>query len=84
MKIVISTAGRDKGKLFFALEEKAGYVLLADGKGRKLLKPKRKNIKHVDFLAISSGEPLMDFSEDKLSNSELRRYLAIFRDRQGR
>ena len=44
--IVRSTAGRDKGKLFFVLEVEDRYALLADGKVRKLEHPKRKKKLH--------------------------------------
>ena len=40
--IVKSTAGRDKGKYFFVLAEEEEFLLLADGKTRKLERPKRK------------------------------------------
>ena len=77
--IVISTAGRDKGKLFFVLETEEDFLLLADGKTRRLESPKRKKRKHAAFRAhgdcrvaekIQSGE--------KLTNSELRKTLAQF------
>jgi ribosomal protein L14E/L6E/L27E len=45
-KIVISKAGRDKGR-FAVVVGYDGYVLIADGKEHKLSKPKRKNIKHI-------------------------------------
>lgn len=77
--IVSSLAGRDKGKLFFVIDREDSFALLADGKGRKIEKPKRKKLKHLRFIAncscltaekISSGE--------KVTNSELRRALAAF------
>ena len=40
--IVRSDAGRDKGKLFVVLAVEGEYLLLADGKSRKLESPKRK------------------------------------------
>ena len=77
--IVRSIAGRDQGKLFFVLDAEEDYLLLADGKTRKLESPKRKKRRHAAFAArydcraadkIRSGE--------KLTNSELRRTLASF------
>ena len=32
--IIISLAGRDKGKFFYVIDVEEGYVLLADGSGR--------------------------------------------------
>jgi ribosomal protein L14E/L6E/L27E len=50
---VLSTAGRDKGKVFLVLEllEK-GFFLLADGKSRTVAKPKRKKQKHLSLLEM--------------------------------
>ena len=45
--IVYAMAGRDKGRYFVVLEAEKGYALIADGKTRKLAKPKRKNAKHL-------------------------------------
>lgn len=47
-RVILSLAGRDKG-MFLAVTGVLpdGSVLAADGKGRPLLKPKRKNQKHV-------------------------------------
>ncbi|MCL2356995.1 MAG: KOW domain-containing RNA-binding protein [Defluviitaleaceae bacterium] len=45
--IVFSKAGRDKGKALVVLEAEENFLLLADGEGRTLQRPKRKKIKHV-------------------------------------
>ena len=75
--IVISTAGRDKGKLFFVLGTEEDFLLLADGKTRRLEKPKRKKRKHVVFQArfdCRTAEKIR--SGEKLANSDLRKTLA--------
>ena len=75
--IVKASAGRDKGKLFFVLEVEGEYLLLADGKNRRLERPKRKKRKHVIFQArfdCRTAEKIR--SGEKLANSELRRTLA--------
>jgi len=46
-QIVISKAGRDKGKAFIITELEDEYVYLVDGKLRCLDNPKRKKIKHL-------------------------------------
>ena len=46
-QIVKSIAGHDKGGFYMVVEAEAGYVTIANGKDRKLGKPKRKNEKHV-------------------------------------
>jgi ribosomal protein L14E/L6E/L27E len=45
--VVISKAGRDKGKNLVITGIDSGFVFVADGKERKLASPKRKNIKHI-------------------------------------
>ena len=77
--IVKSLNGRDEGKIFFALGIEDEYVLLADGKGRKIEKPKRKKLKHVQFVAKSDcrvSEKIRN--NEKISNSDLRRALAQY------
>ena len=75
--IVKATAGRDKGRLFFVLETEGVFLLLADGKTRRLERPKRKKRKHVAFQArfdYRAAEQIRD--GEKLTNSALRKTLA--------
>ena len=53
--IVRSDAGRDRGKLFIVLAVEGEYLLLADGKGRRVEAPKRKKRRHVLFVAEDSS-----------------------------
>ena len=77
--IVVSLAGRDQGKLFYVLSTEKDYALLADGKTRRLEKPKRKKLKHIRFIARSDSKVAKKlYAGDAVSNSELRRDLAIF------
>ena len=59
-QIVISKAGRDKGMVFVVVEIKDdNHVLLADGKTRRLLKPKLKKLKHLqptNFVSVEKWE----------------------------
>ncbi|MBQ9521632.1 MAG: KOW domain-containing RNA-binding protein [Oscillospiraceae bacterium] len=82
--IVRSGAGRDKGKLFVVLAVEGDYLLLADGKSRKLEAPKRKKRRHVLFVAAADENRLSKKirGEEKITNSELRRALAAYRDAQ--
>ena len=43
--VVISTAGRDKGKIFLVIDIYGKFAYIADGKVRKVLNCKKKNIK---------------------------------------
>jgi ribosomal protein L14E/L6E/L27E len=44
---VISKAGRDKGSWLLVVGAEDGYVYLADGGARKLIRPKKKKLTHV-------------------------------------
>ena len=75
--VVVSTAGRDAGSLFYVLEADDTYLLLADGKGRRIEKPKRKKRKHASKVLRSETRVADKLrAGDKVLNSELRRDLA--------
>lgn len=51
-QIVLSVAGRDKGKIFLSVDTVSeNYLLLADGRTRKLVKPKKKKLKHIKVMS---------------------------------
>jgi ribosomal protein L14E/L6E/L27E len=81
--IVLANAGRDQDGVFFVVGEADGFVLLADGKRRKLEHPKRKNpvhicpvlsegFDHVVIRKLQEGTPV--------TNRELRQALAAFKE----
>ena len=77
--IVKSTAGRDEGDLFFVLDTQEEFLLLADGKRRRVESPKRKKRKHVSFVGESHSVVAEKIrSGEKITNSELRKALAAF------
>ena len=77
--IVKSIAGRDQGKYFFVLDVDGEFLLLADGKTRKLESPKRKKRKHTEFVLHSDCRVAEKIrGEEKITNSELRKTLAAF------
>ena len=79
--IVRSDAGRDRGKLFIVLAVQGEYLLLADGKSRKVESPKRKKRKHVLFVAADETRVSQKIiNDEKVTNSELRRTLAMYRE----
>ena len=79
--IVRSDAGRDRGKLFVVLAVEGEYLLLADGKSRKVEAPKRKKRRHVLFVADDETRLSEKIKrEEKITNSELRRALAEYRE----
>lgn len=66
--VVMAKSGRDKG-LYFVVTDilENGYVFIADGKRRKLQKPKKKNIAHIQATCNVADE----FS----TNRQIRQYL---------
>ncbi len=80
-QIVRACRGRDSGRLFCVLEEAGGWLLLADGKRRRVDHPKRKRAKHV-LLAGEWEHPAMEKVRTGLPvrDRELRAALAAFRE----
>ena len=77
--VVVSTAGKDKEKLFYCVGTEGVYLLLANGKDRTLDQPKRKKLKHVNkVLRAETRVAAKIRSGDKVLNSELRKDLAFF------
>ena len=75
--IVKSIAGRDAGDLFFVLAAEGDFLLLADGKRRRVELPKRKRRKHVVLVAQSDTPVAQKIrSSEKITNSELRKAIA--------
>lgn len=78
--IVLSLAGRDKGNVFYVMDTDGVYVFLADGKERRVEKPKRKKRFHVKkVLRPDSSLATKIASGEQILNSELRRELAAIR-----
>ena len=77
--LVVSKAGRDQGQLFYVIDADEQYVYLADGKSRKLEKPKRKKRKHVQAACHTESRIAEKIRNgEKVLNSELRKELASF------
>lgn len=76
--IVRSLTGHDKDRFYAVLGLDAGSCVIADGKVRRVEKPKRKNLKHVAATGGTvSVEPLP-------TNRELRRALFPYNYGDGR
>ncbi len=84
--LVRSTAGRDKGALLCVVGmDPKGALLLADGKRRRVEKPKAKKLGHVAALTDGAGgygHPVTQALRAGVmpSNRALRQMLAAFRD----
>jgi ribosomal protein L14E/L6E/L27E len=67
--VVKACAGRDSGGYFVVVTcDDSGFIYLADGKSRKLSKPKKKNVKHLQLT-----KTVIDL--DGYSDKRLRRFL---------
>lgn len=78
-QVALSKAGRDAGKKFVIINVvDDNYVLIADGNLRKIEKPKKKKVKHLEL----TGDTI-EFIREKLlnnvrvSNSDVRKSLAV-------
>lgn len=81
--LVVSKAGRDQGQLFYVIDADEQYVYLADGKSRRLEKPKRKKRKHIEQIPRTESRIAEKIRNgEKVLNSELRKELASFGQKQ--
>lgn len=81
--LVVSKAGRDQGQLFYVIDADEQYVYLADGKSRRLEKPKRKKRKHIEQIPRTESRIAERIRNgEKVLNSELRKELASFGQKQ--
>lgn len=66
-----SLAGHDKNKIYIIIEETDEYVWLCDGDLRKLENPKRKRIKHVQFIKKNMDESLVSVLQKRTADSNI-------------
>lgn len=75
--IVLSKAGRDSGRLFIVvgrLDEK--YVLIADGRLRRVDAPKKKKLKHLKMIGFDREVARLCGGE--LTNRILKKQLSLY------
>jgi len=79
--IVVSLNGRDAGRRFIVVGTKDEYSMIADGRGRRIEKPKLKKNKHLKLEDKAEG-PIADKLKDneRVTNNELRRFLRAITD----
>ncbi len=77
--VVRSIAGRDKGDLFIVISREGDYAYLANGELRKVDRPKKKKLKH-----LQPSRTVSEFIKNKLetagkvTNSEVRKALSEY------
>jgi len=86
-QIVYSKAGRDSGRPFIILEisEDGNFVYLVDGKLRRVEKPKKKKVKHIemtDYIDTVIAEKLS--SNQKVNNAEVRKAIKRYLQFEGK
>ena len=79
-QIVVSRAGRDAGRTFVVVRVIDDlYVEICDGDLRKVEKPKKKKIKHLNITGkIAEGLAEKLKSGDRITNAEIRKALVDF------
>lgn len=78
-QIVFCKAGREKGKFMIVtavIDEE--YVMLADGKTRKVLSPKKKKIKHIQKTNSVPSEIAMSIKDMTITDRDVRNALSEF------
>lgn len=74
--LVVSRAGRDKGRPFVVLSAEEGFVYLVDGDLRRLAKPKKKKRMHVKPYP-KKGSCRMELPEGRaLCDADIRKHIA--------
>lgn len=79
--IVRSVKGRDAGRLFVVYDIlHENFVLLVDGKLRKVEKPKKKKLIHVEFISENNDERLRAdiLANEKITNSRVKKCLSRY------
>lgn len=79
--IAVSTAGRDRYRVFLitgVCDESSGVVYTADGKLRKLEKPKRKKLRHLRIVESGTKEREALVKSAALTNRTLRALLTAY------
>ena len=75
-QVVRSTSGREQGRLFFVVKIiDSEYVLIADGKKRKLDRPKLKKVKHLKLYEVFNDEVKNRIASDNITDAFLRAQL---------
>lgn len=74
-QFVISKAGRDRGKHFLVYDVlNAAFVRVVDGNSRKVMNPKKKNVRHLQVIPVPAGEMAARMARgDRITDEEVAR-----------
>lgn len=77
LKIVVSTAGKDKGGYFAVIAAEGACFFICNGKERPVERPKKKNARHV---RITDDSLLLEGITNKALRKALTSYAAAQQD----
>ncbi len=75
--VVISKAGHDKGLSYVIINIDKDFVYLADGRLKKIEKPKKKNVKHIHILHIDNNY-IKNKCIDNIKDEEIKYFLKAY------
>lgn len=76
-RVVTSLQGRDRKRSFVVIGvPEEGFVLMCDGRTRKLDHPKKKKTKHVRPRPVRMETYRQLLAENRLKDSDIRRFLS--------
>ncbi|WP_075721570.1 hypothetical protein [Roseburia sp. 499] len=85
INLAISRSGHDKGSIYVIVKEEADAYYLADGKGKTLEKPKKKNKKHIQIIKKLPKEVTEVFTQkENFRNEEIKRAIKLYRRSGGK
>ena len=79
--VVLCLAGKEKGEIFVVVKLEENCAFIADGKRLSILKPKKKNVKHIK--KVSKNRFLLgdDAFKDIKTNAAVRKFLKSEKER---
>ncbi|MCM1268720.1 MAG: KOW domain-containing RNA-binding protein [Bacteroidales bacterium] len=72
--LATSKAGHDKDSVYVILREEGEYAYIADGEGRTVQKPKRKNKKHLQLIK----KKRLPETEGGFTDIEIKRFIKAY------
>ena len=78
-RLVRSVKGRDSGRFYLVIgSESCMFIHAADGEGRKVDNPKRKNVRHLQFYDVLAGDVLEKVRAGKrVTNTDVRKAIKL-------
>ncbi|HBL84924.1 MAG: hypothetical protein A2Y17_06800 [Clostridiales bacterium GWF2_38_85] len=72
--LITATAGRDNGRIFVVVSRvDNNYYLIADGKYRRIEKPKKKKLRHIKVIVDADIDILQPLDvKENITNKQLR------------